>query len=142
LANIISGIGVFMMLVGYGYQNAAKDHPEVISNWGTAADWGQIAGVLITLGGLATHTLQGKTNEAAAAKTIDAMHTTAITAVAATHAGAVAAVDAAAIAPPVDPQTGRPGSLVTIAAAIEQVVNEGNYKMAAALVKAVEENPL
>lgn len=129
VSNLIGGVGVVMMLLGWGYQSAAKDHPEDVSNLPSAVDWAQLAGFLIAAGGYVSHTIQAKSNEKDAAK-----------AIATTHASAVAAITAADLAPPTDPATGQKGSVITAAAAVEQAMNEGNHALAIAMATAVKEN--
>lgn len=116
--NIIAGIGIFMMLLGFGYQKAAADHPEVVSQMGNAVDWGQIAGVLVTVGGLVSHTVQSTSNKK----------------------NTEAAVTHAAYAPPVDRISGEQGAIVTAATAVQQAMIEGNHPLAGALQKAVEDH--
>ena len=117
-----------MSLLGYGFQAAAQNHPEVISGMGGAIDWAQIAGVLITVGGLAMHTTQAKTNNAATEAAIEV-----------THANAVAAVTAADAAPPTDPVSKQKSALYTAGTAIQQAIAEDDVPLARRLVAALEE---
>ncbi len=139
-ANIVAAIGIVMSVIGYGYQAVEANNPGALEKMSGLVDLGTLAGVFVTLGGLGLHTLQANKNEKDAKAAIDTTHAVAVSSVAATHAGAVAAVEAAEISPPADPQTGQRGSSVTIAAAVEQAMNEGNYKLAAALVKSADDS--
>jgi hypothetical protein len=115
--NIVAGIGIFMSLLGYGYQAAAANHPELISGMGGALDWAQLAAGLVTVGGLFWHTANSRQQDQQTG----------------------AAINAITQQPPAD-ATGKMNCEITLASAVEQAMNEGKHSLAAAIVKAVQAN--
>lgn len=118
LPHWMQAIGVLAMLLGYGYQKTAEQNPDAVAPYAGMADWGAIAGLLITGGGIALN--HGK--DKAAQAVVEAKN---------------GEIDAAAAAPPID-ANGKTSAWLTASTAMSQAAMERNIPLMKAIADALE----
>lgn len=118
LPHWMQAVGVLAMLLGYGYQKTAEANPEAVAPYQGVADWGAIAGLLITGGGIALN--HGKDKQAQAV--VNAKE------------NEIAEV---AASPPVDPH-GNPSAWLSACTAMHQAAMERNLPLMKAIADALE----
>lgn len=118
LPHWMQAVGVLAMLLGYGYQKTAEVNPDAVAPYSGMADWGAIAGLLITGGGIALN--HGKDKQAQAV--VEAKDNK---------------IEEVASEPPVDAH-GNSSAWITASAAMHQASLERDMPLMKAIASALE----